>query len=251
MAAKGRRLFYNATNMTMSRGLACAGCHPEGRDDGHVWHEAKINAFYDADRDTVNLMGSAENVPREESKGVPRRTPMLAGMVFAPGPYGWRGESPNLRERIKAGFRLHQWKEAAEHQSVLALVESLAQFLPLGLVRPPLEERELTTQEKRGKEIFTSEAAGCAKCHVPDTAYTDRSVVPLAKLPQVSGFDDEEGAAFKTPSLRHVGGRAPYYHDGRAPTLEALIDSNADRMGKTSQLSTEERAALVAFLRSL
>src|SRR5262249_40045052 len=39
--ARGRRLFYDARNDDarnggMSGGLACAGCHPEGRDDGHV-----------------------------------------------------------------------------------------------------------------------------------------------------------------------------------------------------------------------
>src|SRR5262249_16500099 len=39
---KGRRLFYDAIDSETSGGVACAGCHPEGRDDGHVWHEAKF-----------------------------------------------------------------------------------------------------------------------------------------------------------------------------------------------------------------
>ena len=38
----GRRLFYNAGDRVTSGGLACAGCHPDGRDDGFVWHEAKF-----------------------------------------------------------------------------------------------------------------------------------------------------------------------------------------------------------------
>ncbi|APR75606.1 Hypothetical protein A7982_00952 [Minicystis rosea] len=48
-----------------------------------------------------------------------------------------------------------------------------------------------------------------------------------------------------------MSGTAPYFHDGRAATLEELIDENADRMGHTSHLSREDRAALIAFLRTL
>jgi cytochrome c peroxidase len=48
-----------------------------------------------------------------------------------------------------------------------------------------------------------------------------------------------------------VGLTAPYFHDGSAKTLEELVERNGDRMGKTSQLSTNERRALVAYLRTL
>ena len=62
---------------------------------------------------------------------------------------------------------------------------------------------------------------------------------------------DEERASFRTPPLRFVDGAGPYFHDGRYATLEAVIDQNFDRMGNTTALSPEDRAALVAFLRSL
>jgi cytochrome c peroxidase len=48
-----------------------------------------------------------------------------------------------------------------------------------------------------------------------------------------------------------VGGTAPYFHDGSALSLEELIEKNGRRMGHTEQLSKEDRAALVAFLRTL
>ena len=38
---------------------------------------------------------------------------------------------------------------------------------------------------------------------------------------------------------------------GSAKTLEDVVEHNQDRMGKTSQLSTGERRALVAYLRTL
>lgn len=249
--AIGRRLYYNATDRVTSGGLACAGCHPEGRDDGHTWHEAKINT---KDGTQLNFLGHEANIPEEEGvRGVPRRTPMLAGRVAAAGPYGWHGESPDLPSRLDAGFGLHRWGGMPKHEpgNLRARSARLTAFVRQGLVPPPRREPELDPTEARGKELFTSEAVGCALCHVPATEYTDRTAYPLPRVPVRAGFDDEEARAFKTPSLRFVGGRAPYFHDGRAPSLEWLVDNNDDRMGRTNHLSRADRDALVAFLRTL
>lgn len=250
-AAKGRRLFYNATDPVVSGGLACSGCHPEGRDDGHVWHEAQFDTV---DGMNVNFVGVYENIPDlARKKGYPRRTPMLAGNVKASGPYGWHGESESLPARLVAGFGLHRWGAIPKETggTPLGRAHLLTEFVRAGLVTPPREERDLTDKEKRGKELFISEEARCSKCHVPESDFTDRTVVPLRKIPQVSGFDDEEKRDFKTPSLRYVAGRGPYFHDGRASTLEKLIELNGDRMGKTTHLSADDREALVAYLKTL
>ncbi len=249
--AIGRRIFFNATDRITSGGLACDGCHPEGRDDGHVWHEAKFNT---KDGTNLNFVGAMEDFPEEEHvKGAARRTPILAGRVSAPGPYGWHAESPDLAARMKAGFGLHRWGALPKHepQNLDARAARLVVFLRKGLVPPPREVRDLDAIEKRGKEIFTSEEARCSKCHDPTTEYTDRLAYPLPKLKLLPGFDDEAKPEFKTPSLAFVTGHAPYFHDGSAPTLERLLEGNNDRMGKTNQLSKEDRAALVAFLRTL
>lgn len=60
-----------------------------------------------------------------------------------------------------------------------------------------------------------------------------------------------DGVETNVPSLRYVAGTAPYMHDGRYATLEAVLDGTEGRMGHTSHLSREHRAALLAFLRSL
>lgn len=250
-AAKGRRVYYNATDPFVSGGLGCAGCHPEGRDDGHVWHEAKFDTI---DGLNTNFVGTHENLPDlAKTKGYPRRTPMLAGMVKAQGPYGWHGESNTLPARLQGGFGLHRWGGVPKESGGTAIGRShlITEFVRAGLVPPPREERELTAEEQRGKEVFVSAEAQCAKCHVPEKDFTDRTPYPFRKLPPVSGFDDEPAQEFKTPSLRFVGGRAPYFHDGRASTLDALVELNGDRMGKTSHLSAEDRKALVAYLRTL
>jgi DNA-binding beta-propeller fold protein YncE len=249
--AQGRRLFYNATDRLTSGGLACAGCHPEGRDDGFVWHEAKFNS---ADGTSVNFVGAPEDVPEEDHvKGTPRRTPMLAGHVASAGPYGWHAESPTLEGRLAAGFGLHRWGALPKHEpaNVTARAEYLAAFLRKGLVPPPREGRPRTAEEQRGHDVFTSDEAKCARCHVPDTGYTDRAAYALGQRLSPPDFDVDPIREIKTPSLLSVGGRAPYFHDGSAASLEELFERNADRMGHTSQLSKQDRAALVAFLRTL
>jgi len=105
---KGRRIFYDSVDPIASGGLACAGCHPEGRDDAFTWHEAKFDTADGGTR--ANFVGSPEQVPDlAKSKGLPRQTPMPAARVDAQGPYGWLGESQTLPDRIGASFGLHRW----------------------------------------------------------------------------------------------------------------------------------------------
>jgi hypothetical protein len=68
--------------------MGCAGCHPEGRDDGHVWHE-----LLDAEGRPTHFV-AGPTVPRLDTQlsgdtppkyGAARQTPMLAARVDAPG----------------------------------------------------------------------------------------------------------------------------------------------------------------------
>ncbi len=54
---------------------------------------------------------------------------------------------------------------------------------------------------------------------------------------------------FKGPVLRGLGARAPYFHNGFAPDLNAVLDFYTDRFGVT--FTRQERADLIAFLRTL
>lgn len=267
-AKKGRRLFANARSTELSGGLACAGCHPEGRDDGHVWVEALLNAGK-SDEDAVFLglrsnikqrlsgvFGNGSGESEEANLFYPRQTPMIAGRVRSPGPYGWHAEAKNLVERLMRGFRLHRapWDSVpgtGDYGPYLAKIDALGDFIQSGLLPPPTLVQPLSGAEKRGKEIFESDQAQCARCHVPATDLTDRTAYPLRALPALPGMDAEKNAAFKTPSLLFIGGTAPYFHDGSAATLEDLVKNNGSRMGQTAHLSPEDQAALVAYLKTL
>lgn len=270
-AAYGRRLFTNARNTSISGGLGCAACHPEGRDDAYVWRQGAIGGVSEealpgegdasnrfvALRENLKFHADPRPTPEERAKLHPRQTPMLAGRVRAMGPFGWRGENPDILTRLINGFRLHRaawdsaWdvnREAGHH---VAKIDYLADYLRSGLLPPPTFDRPLTAEEERGRGIFESDAAMCSRCHVPNAEFTDRQVAPLPPLPVLPGFDREAPQAFKTPSLWFIAGSAPYFHDGSQATLEDLLRTNGNRMGNTSQLTDDDRRALAAYLRVL
>ena len=98
----------------------------------------------------------------------------------------------------------------------------------------------------RGNVIFHSTEAGCSGCHLGDDVLTDHARHDLG-----SRAPGDKMAAFDTPSLRFVSRSAPYFHDGRFATLTAMLRGAGDTMGHTSQLTPDDRAALVAYLGSL
>lgn len=187
-----------------------------------------------------------------EPYGFARQTPMLAGRVRSIGPYGWHGESPTLIDRVKDGFQLHREDDYMTDGLTLRLrADPIAEFLRKGLVPPPREPRDLTDVEREGKAVFHSPKTQCATCHVPASEFTDRTSVPLAGFKTLPLFTEDPRREYKIPSLLYVGGTPPYYHDGSAASLEDLVEQIKNRMGRTTHLSAGERAALVAYLKTL
>lgn len=125
------------------------------------------------------------------------------------------------------------------------------------------DAQAISAQETEGFRLFTGKA-GCANCHA-GWAFTDYAFYDIG-LP---GDDRGRGAvlrleqaehAFKVPSLREVGRRAPYMHDGSLATLPDVVRHYAggitDRPTlppdlRKITLSADEQAALVAFLGTL
>jgi cytochrome c peroxidase len=102
-----------------------------------------------------------------------------------------------------------------------------------------------------GSKVF-NERADCARCHTPPL-YTDLSYHRIVESKDpgratITRASADRGA-FKTPSLRGVARTAPYFHDGRAATLEEVLA--VAKHGKIADLSAAERKALRAFLEAL
>ncbi len=171
--------------------------------------------------------------------GGPRQTPMLAGRVDR-GPFGWFAEHATLEEHVRETMTRLGGSGLPNDE-----LAKLTAYLRKGLA-PPTREASADSRVARGQELFASTKTGCTNCHRVDAGYSDRDLHDVG-----SRAKNEETAKFRTPPLRFVEGTAPYFHDGRYPTLDALLADNLDRMGSTTQLSKEDSADLVAFLRTL
>ena len=97
------------------------------------------------------------------------------------------------------------------------------------------------TQVARGKALFQRGDVGCATCH-SGTVYAD------GQNWAVMGFNTPTN----TPSLRGIGGSAPFLHDGSAASLrDVLVRAKDGSMGNTGSLSDAELDDLEAYLKTL
>jgi cytochrome c peroxidase len=120
----------------------------------------------------------------------------------------------------------------------------------------------------RGMGLFKGKAR-CILCHNGPN-FTDNQFHNLG-VPQVGPMKEDLGryyvtkaekdkGAFKTPTLRSIADTAPYMHDGAFKTLEEVVDflnngggsnPNLSPLVKPLNLTAEEKADLIAFLKAL
>ena len=121
---------------------------------------------------------------------------------------------------------------------------------------PPAGSFDPTAAE-RGKAVFM-EKANCASCHIPPT-YTDvlrgpDPTVPFLHDPSEIGTDPgyaERSATgqYRATPLRALWQHPPYFHDGSATDLLAVVNHYDQFFGL--RLTPREKADLVEFLKSL
>lgn len=174
----GRSIFHAQTKIA----LACASCHPEGREDGRVWTFAQIGA---------------------------RRTQSLAGDLMSRAPFHWNGDMTSLDVLMDDVFAVRMaGAEVTPHQK-----QALAAWLDRIPAPAPAAVGDAAAVQ-RGRAIFESAEAACATCHggalLTNNLLVDVGTGGRFKVPSLVGIGD------RAPFM-HTG-CAPTMADRFSPT---------------------------------
>lgn len=125
------------------------------------------------------------------------------------------------------------------------------------------ERDALSIAEQQGYQLFKS--YGCVACHqgtnIGGNLFQKFGVFQAPEPPRPADGvgdlgryfvtnDGRDREVFRVPSLRNVAATPPYFHDGRAATLEVAVDTMA-RMQLGRQLTRGEIGLIVQFLHTL
>lgn len=276
----GRRLFYDPI-LSGDSTQACASCH------------VQANAFGDPRQFSFGIDGIAGN----------RNAPAIVNAGWNPANF-WDGRASTLEDQAKQPvtnpIEMHEtWERAVakllrhrdypdlfrasfgtrditRERAAMAIAQFERTLVSSGsrYDRFLRGELQLTPSERRGYALFFTERAECFHCHV-DKTFTDQSyhnngldslVTDRGRI-EVTG-DPADLGKFKTPTLRNVEFSAPYMHDGRFATLEAVVAHyargghgdgtvnpfilNLRRNFRDGRgLTAADKADLVAFVKSL
>jgi cytochrome c553 len=203
-ADTGHLMFH----MDSGLGIACASCHPEGGDDGHVWRFPE---------------------------GL-RRTMPLEGGVLERAPFHWDGSLGDMSALIDTVMVTRMGLPQKPTSQQIAALGAFLEQLP---VLPPADGLDAAAVT-RGERVFRRSDVGCATCH-SGAQFTDNQLVDVGT-----------GGKFVTPTLLGVGLRPALFHDGCAKSIAQRFGvCGGTAHGKPELLSADERADLIAFLRSL
>jgi len=124
----GHDLFHGPTGAQ----IACASCHPEGGDDGHVW--------------TFN--------------GQPRRTPSLRGTIAGTAPYHWAGDEVDFPTLVNDVFT-NRMSGPQLGQAQMGEITQWVQSIPAPAAPSWIDPAAAA----RGSALFSNSTIGCSTCH--------------------------------------------------------------------------------------
>ncbi len=272
--ALGRKLFLDPI-LSADRTISCASCHDPDR------------SFTDGRPTAVGVFDRVgpRRVPKLLNRGYGRsffwdgRIPTLEEQVLQP-----------VINRLEMGLALPEaisrlaadpsyasmFREAfGREPNRDDLARALASYVRTILAGNSRYDRyvagetdALDETERLGLDLFRGKG-NCVTCHLgpnltderfhnTGVGYRDGRFEDDGRF-AVSGSDGDLGA-FKTPTLRNVAETAPYMHNGSIATLKDVIDDydaggtpnpNLDREIRKLDLTDTEKAALIAFMKSL
>jgi cytochrome c peroxidase len=265
----GKKLFYEK-QLSKSEDQSCASCHrlPAAFTDGRTVSSFHENEFA---RNAPTLANLAWSPYFMSEGGVPTLELQALGPIHEKHELALNMEG--VIDRLKSRGNYSALSQAAYGRELDAFVitRALACF-ERALISGDskfdryyfLKTNDYSELEKRGMELFFSERTQCGSCHALPF-FTDYQFYSLGLEDADIGLERRtysaaDGGKFKTPTLRNIELTVPYMHNGSMSSLEEVVSfyntGGGGRLTKDSRvkalnLSKEEEAALVAFLKTL
>ena len=243
----GQRLFYSANStafpVTQNFWMSCSTCHLEGQTDAVTW------LFTVGPRDTPSNAGG----------------PINTGFLLRQALRRSVAEYDTTINVEQGGF-FHRTNTLQQ-----PLLDALAAFVNDAIPFPQnpylAHDGTLTADQLHGKDLFLQ---NCRTCHTgeyltdsgtgnpgldldgPIMLHDIGTCAVGGEFPDQPAPDEVVGKMhsacdFDTPTLRGIFATAPYFHDGSAATLRDAVD----RLPAAAALSSDDRAALVEYLKTL
>jgi cytochrome c peroxidase len=284
-ATLGRALFYD-TRLSANNTVACGSCHLQSRAFTDPNRFSKGFEGKQTDRNAPALVNlryyprgrffwdeRAHSLEEQVLRPIQSKTEMGQDLTKLIDILAKDDQYPELYRKAFGDREVTPQRTARALAQFLRSLVSYQSKYDEGLAKARSVREDFenyTAQENRGKSLFLSH---CATCHLPQGQEAHFTL----NRPLNNGLDADYKKAdggvgdvtlnsadlglFKSPSLRNVEFTAPYMHDGRLADLEAVIDHynrdvkahpNVDgRVRRRLNLSAAEKAALVAFLKTL
>ncbi|PWJ39252.1 cytochrome-c peroxidase [Sediminitomix flava] len=261
----GKQLFHD-TRLSKTNKISCASCH--NLETGGVDQEKFSKGIHDrlGNINTPTVYNSSQNFKQFWDGRADNLLDQIDGPIHNPNEMGmdWNSITSILEKdnEYQTSFnRLYEGGISSEN-----IKDAIAEF-EKSLVTPSRFDRFLegdydaiSESERHGYQLFKE--YGCSSCHqgknvggnmfqklgivkhyFSDTSQADYGRFNLTK-------DEADMFVFKVPSLRNVALTAPYLHNGKAQTLEEVIQIMAEyQLGRI--ISKEEVKLIESFLQSL
>jgi len=282
--ALGERLFFD-TRLSLNGRYSCASCHDPARSfsDGRTVAIGATGAALP--HNAMALVNVAYNVsfgwarPRVTSLETQMLQPLLNQHPIELGVAGRKDElcgqlaaDPEYAAAFAAAFPPAgpppAGQTAVTFDHVVRAIAAFERTLISG--GSPFDDyvfggqhAALSEKAKRGMASFFSARVGCARCHSGFNFAGNWRDSQGATGPASFANDGTSATPMRVPTLRNVALTAPYMHDGRFATLDAVLEhysglsrrraagERLDPRLPRAPLTDSERAELRAFLEGL
>ena len=219
LARQGEAIFHDARR-SLDQWYSCASCHFEGGTNA-----VPMDTRNDGSERTYKTVLPLQNVTHT-------------------GPWTWHGWQNDLPASMHKSMTDRMLGPPPSAHDIKALIAYLDTLQP---APNPYVAAGAAEVVSRGKRVFASAKAGCARCH-SGPYFTDGQVHDVGLSAKEDAYD-----GYNTPSLVGVYQRVRLLHDGRCRSLAEVLTGphNPAQVTGQGELSPQELADLIEYLKTL